>query len=164
MGTGMAARWARHRKRIDTRAEAATFALPHCQRETARAQRAPFTRKPPLCIVNARMNDEQRFLLDLNGYLHLQNVLSPRELAACRASADRHIALCEAVTDGSAPADVVPEGFGNGAAPGKSGGKGYGSGYAWEKPLEQLLFHPKLWRIVRPRLSARSCQRLPAAQ
>ena len=51
-----------------------------------------------------RMDDEQRFLLDLNGYLHLRSILSPRELAACRAAADRHISLCEAVADGSAAA------------------------------------------------------------
>ena len=97
----------------------------------------------------AWMDDEHRFFLDLNGYLHLQNVLSPRELVACRAAADRHIALCEAVVDGSAAADAVPEGFGNGAKPGEPGGKGYSNGFAWEKPLEQLLFHHKLWPIVR---------------
>ena len=94
------------------------------------------------------MDDEQRFLLDLNGYLHLRGVLGPRELAACRAAADRHIDLCERVADGSAPADSIPEGFGNGAKPGEPGGKGYGSGYAWEKCLEQLTFHPRLWPIV----------------
>ena len=95
------------------------------------------------------MDNEQRFLLDLNGYLHLRGVLSSRELAACRAAADRHIALCEAVADGSAAPDAVPEGFGNGAKPGQPGGKGYSNGFAWEKPLEQLLFHRKLWPIVR---------------
>ena len=93
------------------------------------------------------MTPEQRYLLDLNGYLHLQNVLSPRELAACRAAADRHIDLCLAVSSGDADPAVI-ENFGNGAKPGEDGGNGYGNGYAWEKSLEQLLFHPRLWPIV----------------
>lgn len=88
-----------------------------------------------------------------------------------------------AACSGSAAADTIPEGFGNGlgcralllpssppprecackpfatysssprvhsgAKPGAPGGKGYGNGYGWEKPLEQLLFHRKLWPIVR---------------
>ena len=141
----------------------------------ARARR-PCARRPGTA---GRMDDEQRFLLDLNGYLHLKNVLSPRELAACRAAADRHISICEAVADGRVAAGTVcqtvrchplgpfqwtvlthfahsttyavPEGFGNGAKPGQPGGKGYSNGFAWEKPLEQLLFHRKLWPIVRCR-------------
>ena len=46
------------------------------------------------------MDDEQRFLLDLNGYLHLRGALSLRELDACRRAADRHVDLCQAVADG----------------------------------------------------------------
>ena len=95
------------------------------------------------------MDDESRFLLDLNGYLHLRGALGARELAACRASVDRLVDLCAAVADGSAPPDAVPEGFGNGAQPGKPGSHGYANGYAWEKPLEQLVFHRRLWPIVR---------------
>jgi len=95
------------------------------------------------------MDDESRFLLDLNGYLLLRGALGPRELAACRASVDRLVEMCAAVADGSAPPDAVPEGFGNGAQPGKPGSHGYANGYAWEKPLEQLVFHRRLWPIVR---------------
>lgn len=92
--------------------------------------------------------EEQRYLLDLNGYLHLHNVLSPREIAACRAAADRHVDLCRQVAAGRVPADLIPEGFGNGASLGKPGGKGYSNGFAWEKPLEQLAFHRKIWPII----------------
>ena len=93
------------------------------------------------------MTPEMRYLLDLNGYLHLRSVLSSRELSACRAAADRHVALCAAVSSGDATA-AIPEGFGNGAKPGQPGGKGYDNGYAWEKPLEQLVFHRSIWPIV----------------
>lgn len=92
------------------------------------------------------MTPEQRYLLDLNGYLHLRGVLCPRELSACRASADRHISLCEQVSKGRAAS--LPEGFGNGATLGNPGGKGYSNGYAFEKPLEQLVFHRHLWPII----------------
>ena len=93
------------------------------------------------------MTPEMRYLLDLNGYLHLRGALSPRELHACRAAADRYVALCAAVERAGAGASV-PEGFGNGAKPGHPGGRGYSNGYAWEKPLEQLLFHRRVWPIV----------------
>ena len=37
------------------------------------------------------MTPEQCYLFDINGYLHLSNVLSDRELAAARAAIDRYI-------------------------------------------------------------------------
>ena len=76
------------------------------------------------------MDDESRFLLDLNGYLHLRGVLGPRELAACRAAVDRYVDLCAALAEGTAPPDSMPEGFGNGSGPGNPGGQGYANGYA----------------------------------
>ena len=48
------------------------------------------------------MTPEQRYLFDINGYLHIPNVLSDSELVAARAAVDRYI---------TTPADQLPEGF-----------------------------------------------------
>ena len=103
-----------------------------------------------MLFLRLSMDDESRFLLDLNGYLHLRGVLGPRELVACRAAVDRYVDLCAALAEGNASPDAMPEGFGNGSGPGKPGGQGYANGYAWEKSLEQLVFHRRLWPIVSP--------------
>lgn len=81
------------------------------------------------------MTPEQRYLFDINGYLHLPNVLSNRELAAGRAAIDRYIAT---------PDDELPEGFSR-----SDDGKSYANGFAFDKALESLIFHPTLWPIVK---------------
>ena len=64
----------------------------HCRPPSSPRARAGLAWRPP----PAAMTPEMRYLLDLNGYLHLRSVLSSRELSACRAAADRHVALCAA--------------------------------------------------------------------
>ena len=81
------------------------------------------------------MTPEQRYLFDINGYLHLPNVLSASELAGTRAAIDRYIAT---------PDDELPEGFSR-----SDDGKSYANGFAFDKALESLIFHPTLWPIIK---------------
>ena len=81
------------------------------------------------------MTPEQRYLFDINGYLHLPNVLSDSELAAARAAVDRYIAT---------PDDELPEGFSR-----SDDGKAYANGFAFDKALESLIVHPTLWPIIK---------------
>ena len=39
------------------------------------------------------MNERERFLFDLHGYLVLQDVLTPEEVAAGNAAVERHVHL-----------------------------------------------------------------------
>ena len=78
------------------------------------------------------MNEEQRYLFDLFGFLHLKAVLTPEQLSAATAAADRYI-------DGAAE-DRPPE-F-------KANGKGHAHGFAFDRALEQLVFLPAVWPIV----------------
>ena len=43
------------------------------------------------------MTPEQRYLFDLNGYLHLRNALSDDELSAAREAAERYVTTPEAL-------------------------------------------------------------------
>ncbi|NKB68568.1 MAG: hypothetical protein GKR89_16015 [Candidatus Latescibacteria bacterium] len=81
------------------------------------------------------MTPEQRYLFDINGYLHLPNVLSSRELAAARAAVDRYMGT---------PPEELPEGFSC-----SEDGKSYANGFAFDKALEALVVHPGWWPIVR---------------
>ena len=81
------------------------------------------------------MTPEQRYLFDINGYLHIPNVLSNSELVAARAAVDRYIAT---------PEDQLPEGFSC-----SEDGKYYANGFAFEKALESLIVHPCLWPIIK---------------
>lgn len=78
------------------------------------------------------MTSTQRYLFDLYGFLHLQNVLSPEELAAAQEAAARYIA--------TAPEDLPP-GF-------EIDGRRFTHGFAFDKALEKLVFHPGIWPIV----------------
>jgi len=80
------------------------------------------------------MTPEQRYLLDLNGFLHLENVLSEKELNACREASNRYL---------DTPLDELSSDFGT------ENGIGYKNGFAWDKALEALLFHPAYWPIVK---------------
>ncbi len=81
------------------------------------------------------MNPIQRYLFDLQGYLHIPDVLSQCQLAAGREAIDRYIAT---------PDDQLPEGFARSAD-----GKSYENGFAFDKALESIVVHPKLWPIIR---------------
>jgi hypothetical protein len=54
------------------------------------------------------MDPEQRYLLDLQGYLVVEDALSSSELAACRDAADRYIngAWCPPSSVPSVPSSV----------------------------------------------------------
>ncbi len=96
----------------------------------------------------AMMTPEQRYLFDLNGYLHLRGALSDGELRAAREAAERYVATPEA---------ELPEGFGK-------DGKRHLHGFAFDKALEHLPLHPSIWPIVkeltnaRPRLTSGTLQ------
>ena len=81
------------------------------------------------------MTPTQRYLFDLQGYLHIPDVLTPEQLASGRAAIDRYIAT---------PDEQLPEGFARSAD-----GKNYENGFAFDKALESLVMHPALWPIIR---------------
>jgi len=81
------------------------------------------------------MTPTQRYLFDLQGYLHIPDVLTPEQLSAGRAAIDRYIAT---------PDSHLPEGFARSAD-----GKNYENGFAFDKALESLVMHPTLWPIIR---------------
>ncbi len=80
------------------------------------------------------MTDEQRYLFDLFGFLHLKNVLTPEELEAASEAANRYI--------DSAPKDR-PQHF-----EGSKEEKGFSHGFAFDRALEKLVFLPAVWPIV----------------
>ena len=94
------------------------------------------------------MTPEQRYLFDLNGYLHLHNALSDDELSAARKAAESYV---------TTPESELPEGFGK-------DGKRHLHGFAFDKALERLTVHPATWPIVteltngRPRLTSGTLQ------
>jgi len=92
------------------------------------------------------MTEEQRYLFDLNGYLHIPKALSEGELEAAREAAERYI--------NTAP-DDLPEGF-------SAEGKRHVHGFAFDPALGRLAMHPAIWPIVKeltnnkPRLTSGS--------
>ena len=94
------------------------------------------------------MTPEQRYLFDLNGYLHLRQALSDDELNAAQKAAERYV---------TTPESELPEGFGK-------DGKRHLHGFAFDKALERLTVHPATWPIVteltngRPRLTSGTLQ------
>ncbi len=80
------------------------------------------------------MTEEQRYLFDLCGFLHLKNVLTPEELDAASEAARRYI--------DSAPEDLPPH-FGQ-----SENLKGFAHGFAFDRALEKLVFLPAVWPIV----------------
>ena len=81
------------------------------------------------------MTPTQRYLFDLQGYVHIPDVLSSEQLAAGRNAIDRYIAT---------PDDQMKEGFAR-----SSDGKSYENGFAFDKALESIVVHPTLWPIIR---------------
>jgi hypothetical protein len=81
------------------------------------------------------MTPEQRYTLDLDGFLHLRAVLSPAELVEARAAAGRYTSLVAAgqQTDSdfaTEPSDVL------------------GNGFAWDPSLAALAVHPAVLPII----------------
>jgi hypothetical protein len=79
------------------------------------------------------MTPEQRYLLDVLGYLHIEQALSSEELKSCQEATERYI---------NTPPDRLPPGFG-------VDGRRYLHGFAFDKCLEALTRHPSTWPIVR---------------
>lgn len=80
------------------------------------------------------MTPEQRYLFDLTGYLHLENVLSEEELHNCREASNRYI---------NTPPEELPPDFGT------TDRRLYQNGFAFDKVLEALVFHPAYWPTVK---------------
>lgn len=97
------------------------------------------------------MTAEQRYLLDLHGYLHIPNALSAEELATAKEAADRYA---------NTPVAELPEGFG-------IDGKRHLHGFAFDPALGRLAMHPTIWPIVKeltnnkPRLTSGTLQVQP---
>ena len=85
------------------------------------------------------MDPEQRYLLDLQGFLLVKHVLSAAELAAAQQAAARYADAAFAAGE-----KRLPGGFGQ---------KGVGSsnlwcGIAYDKALEWLCWHPRMWPLI----------------
>lgn len=84
------------------------------------------------------MNGEQRYLLDLQGYLHIRGALAADELGAAQRAADRVVA---AEAAGSLPDGAILEKVGESYSH-------YDKAFTVEKDLEALVFHPSFWPVV----------------
>ncbi len=80
------------------------------------------------------MTEEQRYLFDLTGYLHLEGAIGEEELAGALAAAERYI---------QTPTEDLPSDFGS------RDGRMYDNGFAFDKSLERLVFQPSYWPIVK---------------
>ena len=94
------------------------------------------------------MTDEQRYLFDTLGYLHIPGAFGGEELAEAREAAQRYI---------DAPDDDLPEGF-------QKDGRRHTHGFAFDKALERFALHPAAWPVIneltdgRPRLVSGTLQ------
>ena len=79
------------------------------------------------------MTPKQKYLFDLRGYLHLENVLTPEELSNAQAAVEQLVQ--------SAP-DALPPGI-------SRGGEGFSNGFSADKSLEALTLHPVTWPIIK---------------
>ena len=70
------------------------------------------------------MTSKQRYLFDLNGYLHIKNVLSDEELREAQQAVERCVRTSP---------DQLP----------------HGRNFAFDKSLEALTMHPVTWPIVK---------------
>ena len=86
------------------------------------------------------MTPEQRYLFDVSGYLHLKGVLTGKELQHCQQRAETCI---------HTPVDKLPAGMSSSYPGTETGVGGIGSGFSFDKPLEQLLFQPTTWPIIK---------------
>jgi len=79
------------------------------------------------------MTDEQRYLFDVRGYLHLKGALNTGEVRAARAAAERYM---------HTPFEQMPPGF-------AIEGRLHKHGFAFAPELQALTLHPSFWPIVR---------------
>ena len=79
------------------------------------------------------MTPKQKYLFDLRGYLHLENVLTPEELSDTQAAIERLV---------QATSDELPPGI-------SRGGEGFSNGFSADKSLEALTLHPVTWTIIK---------------
>ena len=84
------------------------------------------------------MNDDERYLFDLNGYLIVEGVLSADEVARCNAAIDHHSDQLSAIERSLAGASE--------ALAGTSRRRDLGGMLQWEQPwcepFRRLLAHP----------------------
>lgn len=80
------------------------------------------------------MTPEQSYLFDINGFLHLKNILSEAEVYKCREAANQYI---------STSTEELSSSFGT------KNNWLFENGFAWDKSLEALVFHPGYWPIVK---------------
>ena len=79
------------------------------------------------------MTPEQRYLFDVTGYLHLENVMTDEELKTAQAAANEYI---------NTPTEELPPGF-------DSSEKNLPNGFAFAKSLEALTMHRSTWPIIK---------------
>lgn len=87
------------------------------------------------------MTQKSRYLLDLNGWLHLRGALDDAQLAAARDASDRLTALEEL------PPGIVLEVVADNTKPNAIGCH-YDKAFAFDQALESLAFHPATWPII----------------
>ena len=88
---------------------------------------------PRLPEVVEGLSAEERYLLDIHGFLHLKAVVSGEELRKCQAAAQHYLA---------AQSTQLPPGFGqahDGCWP---------NAHAWSPCLDRLVWHPRLRPIL----------------
>ena len=79
------------------------------------------------------MTPKQKYLFDLRGYLHLENVLTPQELHNAQAAIERLV---------QASPEELPAGI-------SRGGEGFSNGFSADKSLEALTLHPTTWPLIK---------------
>lgn len=88
------------------------------------------------------MNDDERYLFDLTGYLVIKNVLTPEEVARCNEAIDRHADQIKERLGDLSLSDNSP------ALKGITGRGDLGGMLGWEKPwcdpFREMLAHPKV--------------------
>eukprot|EP01052_Picozoa_sp_SAG31_P041992 SAG31_NODE_6530_length_1986_cov_2.842077_1_plen_321_part_00 len=85
------------------------------------------------------MDEEQRYLLDLQGFLLVKSVLSDEELAAAQDAAGRYADAAFAASQAG-----LPDGFGQKGARSSN----LWCGVAFDKALEWLCWHPRIWPLI----------------
>jgi hypothetical protein len=92
-------------------------------------------------VVDVGLTDEQRYLLDMNGYLLIRGALSEQEVQDARAAVTR---MLEEFGAGQPPGSDEAPSFASGGRHGEGSGRQVAWRYtfAYDKCLERLAFHP----------------------
>ena len=94
------------------------------------------------------MTPEQRYLFDLQGFLHLESPLSDAELGAAQDA----LSCLELISDEELPPGIERV----------NGGGGYTNGFSFAPAFEHLAMHPSIWPMLKeltankPRLASGS--------